>query len=122
MRLSSGVDMVQIARLGELKPEVQRRFLARVFTARELDEVGGSHQSLAGRFAAKEAVAKALGCGIGRLGWQSIEILRGTSGEPLLHLHAEAQARAQAMGLTTWSLSISHTAEYAVAFVVAAGA
>lgn len=121
MRLASGVDILLISRLGEMKPEIQARFLKRVYTARELAEVGASKQSLAGRFAAKEAVAKALGCGIGPLGWQSIEVLRGAAGEPVLLLHGEAQARAAALGLVSWSLSISHSAEYAVAFVVALG-
>ncbi|HZU86153.1 MAG TPA: 4'-phosphopantetheinyl transferase superfamily protein, partial [Anaerolineaceae bacterium] len=76
MRLSTGVDIILISRLAEMKPEIQERFLKRVFTAQELLELGGAQQSLAGRFAAKEAVAKALGCGIGPLGWQSIEVLR----------------------------------------------
>jgi len=121
MRLSTGVDIVLISRLAEMKPEIRARFLQRVFTPGELAEVGGSEQSLAGRFAAKEAVAKALGCGIGPLGWQSIEILRGPAGEPRLHLREAALERAEALGLTTWSLSISHSADHAVAFVVAAG-
>jgi holo-[acyl-carrier protein] synthase len=121
MRLSTGVDIILISRLLEMKPEIRARFLKRVFTARELAEVGDSPQSLVGRFAAKEAVAKALGCGIGPLGWQSIEVLRGAAGEPLLQLHEAAQARAGELGLTTWSLSISHSAEHAVAFVVAVG-
>ncbi len=122
MRLATGVDMLLIARLAEQRPEIRARFLARVFTAQELAEVGDSPQSLAGRFAAKEAVAKALGCGIGPLGWHAIEVLRGPAGEPLLRLTGEAQARAAVLGLETWSLSITHTAEYALAFAVAVGA
>ncbi len=77
--------------------------------------------SLAARFAAKEAVAKALGCGIGEVRWQEIEILRDDARAPVLYLHGAAETLAAALGLTTWSLSISHTQSQAVAFVVALG-
>ncbi len=78
--------------------------------------------SLAGRFAVKEAVAKALGCGIGVLGWQSIEVRRGAQGEPILALHGKAQEMAAALGLEDWSISISHTRTHAVGLAVAVGA
>jgi len=77
--------------------------------------------SLAARFAAKEAVAKALGCGIGQVSWQEIEILRDDANAPVLHLHGAAQALADKIGLTTWSLSLSHTETHAIAFVAAIG-
>ena len=75
--------------------------------------------SLAARFAAKEAVAKAFGTGIGRVSWHDIEICRGPAGEPLLHLHGAAKRLATEQNLDTWSLSLSHTQIYALAFVVA---
>lgn len=117
--LRSGVDLVEIERL---KSAVQRhgnRFLGRVFTNQELAEVGDNVASLAARFAAKEAVAKALGTGIGSVGWQEIEILRGPSKEPVLHLHGAAQDLARKLDLVHWSLSLSHTHHYAIALVVA---
>ena len=117
--LRTGIDLVEIRRIATQRPEIRERFLRRVFTPRELAEVGSSNASLAGRFAAKEAVAKALGCGIGAVGWQSIEIQRGAQGEPLLVLTGKANQVAEGLGLNTWSISISHTRTYAVAAAVA---
>ena len=117
--LRTGIDLVEIRRIATQRPEIRERFLRRVFTPRELAEVGSSNASLAGRFAAKEAVAKALGCGIGAVGWQSIEIQRGAQGEPLLVLTGKANQVAEGLGLNTWSISISHTRTYAVAVAVA---
>ena len=117
--LRTGIDLVEIDRLTNLRPEIRERFLARVFTARELSEAGCSDASLAGRFAVKEAVAKAMGTGIGVLGWQQIEIERGEKGEPVLHLYGSAQDEAERQGLALWSISISHTKTHAVAVAVA---
>ena len=122
MILRTGVDMIEIARLDTLQPRIRTRFLARVFTPLELGESEGRSQSLAGRFAAKEAVAKALGCGIGPISWQEIEIQRGSSGEPRLQLTGKAQVLAHELGLENWSVSISHSKEYAIAVAVAASA
>ncbi len=119
--LRSGVDLVEIQRLADLKPAVRARFLQRVYTSLERDQIGDSDASLAGRFAAKEAVAKALGCGIGPVSWQEIEILRGPQGQPELCLHGKAQSLAAELGLSTWSLSISHSQTHAVALAVALG-
>lgn len=125
MLLRTGVDMIEIARLVELNPAIRRRFLERVYTTRERAEAEnrgeGQWATLAGRFAAKEAVAKALGCGIGSIAWREIEILRGEQGEPLLKLHGEAERVSQSLGIETWSVSISHTRTHALAFAVAVG-
>ncbi len=77
VRLATGVDLVDIERFREVVERHGDRFLLRVFTPQELDEVGANTTSLAARFAAKEAVAKALGTGIGAISWREIEILRG---------------------------------------------
>ena len=122
MTLRTGVDLIEIARLEEIQPRIKTRFLERVFTPLELTECEGRSASLSGRFAAKEAVAKALGCGIGPISWQEVEIQRGSNGEPRLQLHGKAQAFAQELGLDCWSVSISHTKDYAVAVAVATGA
>jgi holo-[acyl-carrier protein] synthase len=119
--LRSGIDLVEIQRFEELAPNIRERFFQRVFTARELELTGESLASLAGRFAVKEAVAKALGCGIGPVGWKDIEIHRGPNGEPVLELHGAALAAASALGLETWSVSISHTGGLAIASAVAVG-
>jgi holo-[acyl-carrier protein] synthase len=117
--LRSGIDLVEIDRITNLRPEIRERFLVRVFTPLELDQAGKSDASLAGRFAVKEAVAKALGTGIGVLGWQHIEVERGQQGEPVLHLYGNARDEADRQGLSTWSISISHTHSHAVAVAVA---
>lgn len=119
LTLRTGIDLVEIERLRGLRPEIRERFLQRVFTARELAEAGGSDASLAGRFAVKEAVSKALGTGIGVLGWQQIEVERGAQGEPVLHLYGSALEEAERQGLRVWSISITHSRTQAVAVAVA---
>jgi holo-[acyl-carrier protein] synthase len=119
--LRSGVDIIEIDRLAKVNPAIRQRFLKRVYTPLELEIAGDSNASLAGRFAAKEAVSKALGSGIGHVRWQDIEIRRGANGEPQLYLHGAARQLADALGLTIWSISISHSKTYAVAMVVAFG-
>lgn len=121
MPLSTGVDLVEIKRLEDAISRHGERFLKRIFTARELDEVGQNTASLAARFAAKEAVSKALGTGIGPVNWREIEILRGPARQPVLMLHGAAQRLADELRLTSWSLSLSHTATHAIAMVVAGG-
>ena len=120
--MRTGLDLIEIDRLEQLDPSIRRRFLARVFTPAELAQAGDSNPSLAGRFAAKEAVAKALGTGIGVVHWQHIEILTLASGEPQVHLHGAARLLASDLKLTEWSLSITHTRNLAAAFVVALAA
>ncbi len=121
MLLRSGIDLVEIRRFEELNPNICERFFQRVFTENEIRDSGGSLASLAGRFAAKEAVAKALGCGIGPVGWKEIEVLEGPNGEPILALHGAAFEAAQQIGLQTWSISITHTGGLAAATAVAIG-
>ncbi len=120
MIIRTGVDIVEIERFDEQSPEIRNRFFRRVFTARELALIK-TNASAAGRFAAKEAVAKALGCGIGTVGWQDIEILSSTVGEPTLILHGAAQAIATDQQLQSWSVSISHSKSHAIAFATALG-
>jgi holo-[acyl-carrier protein] synthase len=119
--LRTGVDLIEVARVRSAIQRHGQQFLQRIYTPRELTEVGDNESSLAARFAAKEAVSKALGTGIGEVTFQDIEILRGASGEPVLHLHRAAASLAAALGLETWSVSLSHTQEHAIAMVVAVG-
>jgi holo-[acyl-carrier protein] synthase len=74
--------------------------------------------SLAARWAAKEATAKALGTGIGAVSWQEIEVVSGPDQQPILQLHGAAANLAAQRGLSHFALSLSHTKDYAVAFVV----
>jgi len=121
MPLSSGVDLVEIQRLQDAIDRHGERFLNRIFTPQELEEVGRNSASLAARFAAKEAVAKALGTGIGPVNWHEIEVLRGPARQPLLYLHGAAELLARQLCLVEWSLSLSHTATLVIAIVVASG-
>lgn len=118
MNLKTGVDLIEIERIQQVIARHPERFLERIYTLRERAEVGANTASLAARFAAKEAVAKALGTGIGPVGWHEIEVLRGPSQQPVLHLHGQAEQLARQQGLNRWSLSLSHTRKYAVAMVV----
>lgn len=120
--LRTGVDLIELERIEGVIRRYGSRFLERVFTSRELAEVGGNPASLAARFAAKEAVAKALGTGIGDVSWQEIEILRGPARQPNLYLSGRATSLAEDLGLDTWSLSLTHNQSQAIAFVVAIGA
>ena len=118
-RLATGVDLVEIERLRETINRHGVRFLERVYTVAELAEVGKNPSSLAARFAAKEAVAKALGTGIGPVSWRDIEVLRGPAKEPCLYLHGTAAQLANERQLSTWSISLSHSRTHAIALVVA---
>ncbi len=117
--LRTGVDFIEVARIDKAILRHGDRFFARFYTTQELIDANGRTPTLAGRFAAKEAVAKALGCGIGDVGWKDIEILKNPRGDPALRLHGAAAARAASLGLDDWAITISHTHEHAVAVVVA---
>jgi len=119
--LRSGVDMIEVERIDQAILRHGHRFFERFFTQQELIDSNGRTTALAARFAAKEAVAKALGTGIGDVGWREIEILTGERREPRLKLHGDARRVARALGLTHWSISLSHTHEHAVAVAVAMG-
>jgi holo-[acyl-carrier protein] synthase len=121
MNLRTGVDSIELERVEATIQRYGQRFLERVFTPRELAEVGENVASLAARFAAKEATAKALGTGIGDVGWQEIEILRGPARQPNLYLHGRASDLADNLELETWSLSLTHNRSHAIALVVAIG-
>lgn len=119
--LSSGVDMIEVARIERGIKRHGQRFLDRFFTAQEQAYCNGRYASLAGRFAVKEAVGKALGTGIGDVRWVDIEIMCDGRGRPELLLHGQAQTLAQELGLMQWSISLSHTDTYAIGFAVAIG-
>ncbi len=121
MNLRTGVDLIEISRIEEVVARHGKHYLERVYTPAELEQFGKRVESLAGRFAAKEAVSKALGCGIGDVTWQEIEILGNEQNAPILTLSGAAAEKARELGLTEWSVSISHSMSHAVALVVAVG-
>lgn len=113
-----GVDIVETDRLAQTVARFGNRFLERVYTPEELAYCNGRISSLAARWAAKEAVAKALGTGIGQIHWREIEVINGHNCQPALRLHGAAAVLAGQQGLTTFAISLSHARDYAVAFVV----
>jgi holo-[acyl-carrier protein] synthase len=121
MILRTGVDLIEIARIEEVIARHGKHYLERIYTDAELEQCGKRAESLAGRFAAKEAVTKALGCGIGDVTWKEIEVLGDEQNAPILTLYGVAKQKANELGLVNWSVSISHSQSHSVAFVVMAG-
>lgn len=120
-RLFSGIDLVEIERLRALRPEIRERFFTRVFTPAERAHIGGSLERAAGVFAAKEALVKALGCGIGPVSWQEVGIGHDAQGKPAALLTGKAKQAERELGIAEWSLSISHTHSSAAAVALALG-
>ena len=121
MILRTGIDLIEIDRIEEVINRHGKHYLDRIYTPAELEDTGKKAESLAGRFAAKEAFAKALGTGIGEVAWIEIEILGDEQNAPTLKLYGAAERKAKELGLLTWSVSISHSQSVAVAFVVCMG-
>lgn len=119
MYLRSGVDLVSHQRFAEALQRHGRRLLERIFTKTEIEQSGGRVQSLAARFAAKEAAAKAIGCGIGEIGWREIEVMVDEKGAPHLYFYGSAAQKVGRQKWRHWSVSLSHTAEMALAMVIA---
>lgn len=119
MRVACGIDLIEIERFQRAYERHGQRLLERLFTPLELSEAAQHLPSLAARFAAKEAVAKALGCGIGPITWHEIEVQRATGGQPAVHLRGEAARLAAALGFEAWALSLSHSQHTAAAVAVA---
>jgi holo-[acyl-carrier protein] synthase len=113
-----GVDIVELDRIAYSVERFGERFLKRVYTERELTYCNGRITSLAARWAAKEAVAKALGTGIGQIGWQEIEVISDDNCRPTLQLNGQAAQLATRLGIAEFAISLSHAKDYAVAFVV----
>ena len=122
MNLHSGIDIIEISRLEEVNPAIRKRFINRVFTKAEIEQARDRSEALTGLFAAKEAVSKALGTGIGYVHWQHIEILHLPTGQPVVNLHGNAKLVAEQKKLISWSVSISHDRDKAIAMAVALGA
>ncbi len=112
------MDIIEIERVEAALKRFGERFLGRVYTAVEVAFCRGRVHELAARFAAKEAVMKALGTGARGVAWREIEVLPNHRGKPLVYLYGRAKARAERIGLSGLDVSLSHSREYAVAFVV----
>lgn len=120
MEYAVGIDVIEIARVRAVLDRHPRRFLQRVYTPEEVAFCRGRVPELAARFAAKEAVMKALGTGARGLAWREIEVLPNQRGKPLVYLHGLAKKRADEIGLRGVDISLTHSHELAIAAVVGA--
>jgi holo-[acyl-carrier protein] synthase len=118
VKISTGIDLIEIERIAESVARYGERFLNRIFMPAELETCAGRIESLAARFAAKEAVAKALGSGLDGFGFRDIEITRAENGAPGLVLHGLAAQKAEAEGFSRWSISLSHSQSHATAIAI----
>lgn len=123
--LGTGMDIVETKRIAESIERFGDRFLQRVFLEGEIAysrSMKFPHLHLAARFAAKEAISKAFGTGIGReIGWRDLEIVREKSGAPRVQLHGRAETYAKTRGVQEIHVSLSHTADYGAASAVIVG-
>lgn len=122
--LSVGVDLVHIPRIQYALERFGTRFLERIYTPAEVLFCYGRLPELAARFAAKEAVSKALGVGMRLLSrngiyFRDVEVLLDMNGKPHIVLHGRAAQLAAEQGLTQWAISLSHERDIAIALVVA---
>jgi holo-[acyl-carrier protein] synthase len=124
--LGVGMDIVETKRIADSLERFGDRFLNRVFCEGEIAYAKSMKQPqlhLAARFAAKEAISKAFGTGIGHtMGWRDLEIVREPSGQPRVVLHGKAEAHAKTHGVQEVHISLSHTTEYGAASAVVVGA
>ena len=121
--LGIGVDVVELARITTVC-EKYENFGKRLFTEQERQRCFGQEPDIAcvaARFAVKEAVSKALGTGIGRVGWKDIETVNTSAGAPVVRLYGEAAALAENMGVKKIHCSISHERSVAVAMIILEG-
>ena len=116
--LTCGVDLLLLQRFQRVLERHRERFLARIYTEREIDYCRGRTPELAARFAGKEAVMKALGTGVRGLRWREIEILANARGKPVVILHGAAQRRSHDIGLERIEISLTHERTMVCAFAV----
>jgi len=110
-----GIDIIRVSRIKDSLTRFGERFTRRVLTPAEIAYVRNRPETMAGRWAAKEAVSKVLGLGVRGIGWRDIEIERLPTGQPAVRLHGRAERRAEQLGMGRVAISISHESEFAVA-------
>ncbi len=119
VNVAVGIDIIEVERVRKVFERHGERFLKRVFTEREVLQCRGKATRLAGRFAAKEAISKALGTGLHGVAWREMEVVQLRSGRPTVRLHGNAMLRAQQLGLTAFDVSIADLAQFSIAIAVA---
>ena len=122
MIIGTGIDIAEVPRIRAAAERFGLRFIQRIYTAREIAYVerkANKFERYAARFAAKEAAMKALGTGMrGGVRWQDFEVANLPSGRPTMNLHGRAKQIADHIGVRYINLSLTHTAETAMAFVI----
>ena len=123
VNVAVGIDIIEVGRVRKVFEKHGERFLRRVFTEKEVQQcrrAGTVRASrLAGRFAAKEAISKALGTGLHGVGWREMEVVQLRSGRPTVTLYGNAKRRAEFLGLSAFDVSIADLAEFSIAIAVA---
>jgi holo-[acyl-carrier protein] synthase len=123
--LAHGIDLTEVSRIGRMVAEHGERFLERCFTERERDYAGDRKrrdEHLAARFAAKEAVLKALGTGWSNgMAWTDVEVVLLPSGQPTIKLAGRAAELAAERGIAGWLVSLTHTETHAMASAIGTG-
>jgi holo-[acyl-carrier protein] synthase len=119
VNVAVGIDIIEVERVRKVFAKHGERFLHRIFTDNEILQCRGKATRLAGRFAAKEAISKALGTGLHGVKWREMEIVQLRSGRPTVRLHGVAKVRAQQLGLSAFDVSIADLAETSIAIAVA---
>lgn len=115
--INVGIDIIEIKRIQNVKSRYPSRFLKKIFTENEIIYCRNRSPQLAARFAAKEAMMKALGTGIRGVSWKDVEVIRYRGQAPQIKLSGRGKKVGERIGLKNTSLSISHSREYAVACV-----
>jgi holo-[acyl-carrier protein] synthase len=116
-----GIDIIEIPRIKAAISRQGEDFIRRIYTDAEIKAYRWKLPSLAARFAAKEAIIKALGKATAGAKLKDIEILADDKGKPLVNLYGEAQNQAKALGIASFAVSLSHSKEYAIAIAIAIG-
>ena len=123
VNIAVGIDIIEVGRVRRVFERHGERFLQRVYTEKEVQQcrrAGGVRATrLAGRFAAKEAISKALGTGLHGVAWREMEIVQLRSGRPTVTLHGNAKRRAELLGLSAFDVSIADLKEFSIAVAVA---
>ncbi len=121
--VAHGIDLVDFPRIEEMIQQHGERFINRVYTTAEQKYANKNKnrvEKYAGRFAAKEAILKLIGTGWrGKIAWTDIEVINNRSGQPQVTLDGEVKKIADKLGISQISISITHTANFAIASAVA---
>ena len=113
-----GVDIVELKRIEQLVKRWGSKFLNRIYSQEELSYCKSRYDRLAGRLAAKEATLKALGSSSAGISWKDIQVINRPRSSPIINLSGKARELSTALGIDQLTVSISHTDETAIAFVM----